>query len=791
MEDGECVFFYVDEDGTIYIDPIGRGDPVDNIDDERHTYGKYDVNWLRNRVKEQIEIKVNESLTESKQDKENFYNWAKEAVEEGTPYLSDWERKGNLDYIVKLFDENRKNLEPPYNDYYFWIKSEAKGSAWKLLNKMMGDIVDKKKAKQKEKEGARLVYSDDNWKVYSIDNYEASAKYGANTKWCITGTKRWNNGQNGEGYFNDYYSQGIRFYFFLNKDGEKYAIAYNPEDSNYCEIFNSEDISIPYIPGAPKIDEIKVNYTEDNITEADKIYSYITSNKLSDEDFINIIEEFTIQYTNSEYMLWNTPSGIIDELKSGNYYDESYLAWLKTNSGKMTSEEFERETGEEFDPDGWVGDTSMITNFDLYMLDPDYYGKYEYYAIYGNWGDYDIYLYDDRLDVIRSAYDMTGSDYPDIQTFLLDLANIYIELIFYEKIKDWESKLKDAGCSDEYINGIKEGIKQRGTLRESLLNEATRNELINKSKKADNYSKNNQKRGKNRYERRLYSKIARSVRQYNKINFDSFFKKDILTIGIEVQGETSNYIVTMQFEGALDEIAREVKANGGKLEFKTIAKALARTFNMDNVKVACTCKDHQYRMAYFAHKDNYGIDVELRPSLITNPNNTKVACKHVLLVLSNLDWMMKVASVVNNYIKYCQKNLQNNYANYIFPKIYGMPYRRAVQLGQFVDGLTPTDQEALARSGSISLRDRDAKGRWIKGNAYRFASKDTGDETLPSDQGTLTKVASTNLGDRDEKGKFIKGNSMRFQPKKKEPENDAKLGSGIKRGIKLPDEEEN
>ena len=108
-----------------------------------------------------------------------------------------------------------------------------------------------------------------------------------------------------------------------------------------------------------------------------------------------------------------------------------------------------------------------------------------------------------------------------------------------------------------------------------------------------------------------------------------------------------------------------------------------------------------------------------------------------------------------------------------------------------VGGVGGHATEALARSGSISLRDRDAKGRWIKGNAYRFAPKDKGDDTLPSDQGTLTKVASTNLGDRDEKGKFIKGNSMRFQPKKKEPENDAKLGSGIRRGIKLPDEEEN
>lgn len=774
MEEGECVFFCIDEEGNIFVDPIGRGDPIDDNDDERNPYGNYNSNWLRNRIKEQIKVKSNESLTESKADQEKFKKWCDDNV------ADLYSKEGHLDLekylgtkdVYKVFNELKPRLKSPDNDMYYWMNWKGSGTGFFNMVRQLGLTQDKIEKEKKSKEGARLVYSDNDWKVYSIDNYEASAKYGANTKWCITGTKRWNNGQNGEGYFNDYYSQGIRFYFFLNKDGEKYAIAYNPEDSNYCEIFNSEDISIPYIPGAPKIDEIKVDYTEEGTTDLDRVASYITSSKLSDEDFINLIEECILQENDSayEYMLWNSPEGIIDELNDGNYYDEYYLAWLKTNSGKMTSEEFEKETGEEFDPDGWVGDTSMIYNFDLYMLDPKYYNNYEYYAIHGNWGDYDISLYDDRLDVFRDCFERS---HLDSNYFSLQLATYYLELIVGGKVKDWENKLKDAGCSDEYINAIKEGIKQRGTLTESLLNEATRSELINKSKKADNYSKNNQKRGKNRYERRLYSRVANSVRQYNKINFDSFFKKDILTIGIEVQGETSNYIVTMQFEGALNEIAREVKANNGKLEFKVIARALARTFNMDNVKVGCSCKDMYYRFNYFAHKNGYGTEVELRPSDITNPTDSKGAgCKHTLLVLSNLDWMMKVASVVNNYIKYCQKYLQNNYATYIFPKIYGMPYNKAIQLSIFdLDGLLPSDQE------------------------------------------TLTNIASKNLKDRDNKGKFIKGNSMRFQPKKRRgiqpnpnqltidfddeensentTKNDAKLGSGIRKGINIPDEEEN
>src|SRR5574344_2410284 len=41
---------------------------------------------------------------------------------------------------------------------------------------------------------------------------------------------------------------------------------------------------------------------------------------------------------------------------------------------------------------------------------------------------------------------------------------------------------------------------------------------------------------------------------------------------------------------------------------------------------------------------------------------------------------MKIASVINNYIYYCKDNMKNNYAQFIFPKLYGMPYDKAIQM---------------------------------------------------------------------------------------------------------------
>lgn len=211
--------------------------------------------------------------------------------------------------------------------------------------------------------------------------------------------------------------------------------------------------------------------------------------------------------------------------------------------------------------------------------------------------------------------------------------------------------------------------------------EKNRRELIDKSKKSDNYVDTS--KGKNRWERRLRSKIANSVRDYNRIDMNAFWKEDILEFGINVQGETNNYVVTVLFENILPTLRNEVKRNNEKFEFKCVLQALIKVFNSDDVYVSCTCPDFKYTQDYWATKDKYNSGT---PQLsngkgIRNPNDTKGAgCKHINLVLSNVEWLMKVASVINNYVHYCQLNMEDNYARYIFPKIYGRSYDKVAQL---------------------------------------------------------------------------------------------------------------
>lgn len=334
-------------------------------------------------------------------------------------------------------------------------------------------------------------------------------------------------------------------------------------------------------------------------------------------------------------------------------------------------------------------------------------------------------------------------------------------------------------------------------LKENILIEKTRTELINKSKHADNYKDTS--KGKNRYERRLKSRVANNVAQYNKLDMDALFKRDILTIGIEVQGETNTYTVTMRFQGILNEIQKDVKANNGKLEFKIVARAMSRVYNSGDIQLHCSCPDWVYRQGYWASKDGYGTQYEPRPSDITNPHNSKGGgCKHSLLVMSNLDWMMKVSSVIINYIKYCQKNLQNNYATYIFPKVYGMPYKKAVQLSLFDNGLLPSDQELLTKVASTNLKNKDEKGRWVKGNDYRFKKKspelDTNKQlkddelefNIEKDRKGGTTLTYPVNKDRNNLGRFIKGN----QVSKKKSLDEPKLGNTIKKQIILDNEEE-
>ena len=220
-------------------------------------------------------------------------------------------------------------------------------------------------------------------------------------------------------------------------------------------------------------------------------------------------------------------------------------------------------------------------------------------------------------------------------------------------------------------------------LTESLvLHEDTRNLLVSKSRSVGEYK--HQERGKNRFERKKYSQIAKTVKQYNQIDMNKFFKEDQLIVHIPVVGETDSYTVSIKMDGVVAEIAKNIKNNKNRLEYRTIIQALTRVFNTANIFVKCTCDDYKYRFAHWNIVNNVSVDdtaSDPGPGKgIRNPNDDKGrGCKHVLLVLANGDWLIKVASVINNYIHYAEEHLQKPFLKLIFPKLYGIPADEMVE----------------------------------------------------------------------------------------------------------------
>ena len=196
---------------------------------------------------------------------------------------------------------------------------------------------------------------------------------------------------------------------------------------------------------------------------------------------------------------------------------------------------------------------------------------------------------------------------------------------------------------------------------DTKLQEDSRSLLVSKSRTAGPYK--NQMRGKNRFERKKHSQIAKTVKQYNKIDMNRLFKEDILEIAIPVTGETDSYTVHIRMDGVIAEVARNIKNNKNKLEFRTIVQSLTKVFNSANIFVKCSCPDYKYRFAHWNIVNRVSVDDTSKDpgpgKGIRNPKDDKGrGCKHVLLCLANGDWIMKVASVINNYIHYAEEKLQ-------------------------------------------------------------------------------------------------------------------------------------
>ena len=228
----------------------------------------------------------------------------------------------------------------------------------------------------------------------------------------------------------------------------------------------------------------------------------------------------------------------------------------------------------------------------------------------------------------------------------------------------------------------KQTLQERCFRELMLLTEANRTSLISQSRSAGVYK--DQSRGKNRFDRKRYSKLANAVKSYNQIDMNKLFKQDILQVDIPVVGENDEYTVTIKLEGVTAEIQKNIKNNSNKFEFRTVIQALTKVFNTSDVYIKCSCPDAKFRFAHWNILKNVSVDDSSQDpgpgKGIANPNDDKGrGCKHMLLVLANGDWMMKVASVIVNYCHFLSEKKPEAFLKLVFPKLYGVPADEAAE----------------------------------------------------------------------------------------------------------------
>jgi len=269
--------------------------------------------------------------------------------------------------------------------------------------------------------------------------------------------------------------------------------------------------------------------------------------------------------------------------------------------------------------------------------------------------------------------------------------------------------------------------------------EAKRAELLNKSKSADNYTSDLSK-GKNRYERRLHSKVKKSVKELNSIDMNKLFKDGILDVNLKVQGETDEYTVSLSFSNFLNDLHDQINKGTGKLELRFIIRALLTAFNHNDVYVHCTCPDFTYRFAYWLTINDINYikgeqtwkgDGGKDGKHWQNKDDTKGrGCKHILLVLANTSWLTRLASVIYNYVNYMEKHYQQMYADIIYPAIYEREFEET-QLDMFSTDELSTDKDTIDTSNKWAK----TKSQFKPGNEYRFKKSDINDgEQLSIDE---------------------------------------------------------
>ena len=172
--------------------------------------------------------------------------------------------------------------------------------------------------KELEKQVIKL-FDNDEWSVVIPLSYEASKIYGANTKWCTTQ----------ERYWNDYYKTYKLIYIQNKRTNEKYAVSRHWEDNKKVQAWMSnDDESSPMLLPLP-IEVMSVILCEVNKT--DTIFELQSKHNIRQEEEVVVKKrgsslDYPTVWDSSTSNIVSQSSDRINPYSNGGYsYDDTSM----------------------------------------------------------------------------------------------------------------------------------------------------------------------------------------------------------------------------------------------------------------------------------------------------------------------------------------------------------------------------------------------------------------------------------------------------------------------------------
>lgn len=159
--------------------------------------------------------------------------------------------------IFNRFQAQKQRMQGQERDISYWV-GRFNNFGERVVNELdalLTSYEQRKTRSQRNREaeaGAEVIYEDDRWLVLHITTYEAAAKYGSHTRWCITGRYEGNEDR-GQYFFDRYLNNNYTgYYFFIRKgnDEEKYAVCPLKDGDGY-DIWDPKDGRPSFVPNGP------------------------------------------------------------------------------------------------------------------------------------------------------------------------------------------------------------------------------------------------------------------------------------------------------------------------------------------------------------------------------------------------------------------------------------------------------------------------------------------------------------------------------------------------------------